>query len=84
VPVATVVTGPAPTPLQCGGHVLGERVLAVLVSEPLAHARERIAGYKLPNSVEFRDEPLPLSGALKVLKRELRAPYWEGRERAVH
>ena len=33
--------------------------------------------------MEFRTEPLPLSGAMKVLKRELRAPYWAGRERAV-
>jgi long-chain acyl-CoA synthetase len=33
--------------------------------------------------VELRDEPLPKSGAGKVLKRELRAPYWEGRESAV-
>ena len=29
-------------------------------------------------------EPLPLSGAGKVLKRDLRAPYWEGKERAVN
>ncbi|MEY2450973.1 MAG: hypothetical protein QOD92_547, partial [Acidimicrobiaceae bacterium] len=28
-------------------------------------------------------EPLPMSGAMKVLKRELRAPYWEGKERMV-
>jgi long-chain acyl-CoA synthetase len=48
-----------------------------------AWARERIAGYKVPKSVEFRTDALPLSGAMKVLKRELRAPYWEGRERAV-
>jgi len=45
--------------------------------------RERIAAYKVPKSVEFRTEALPLSGALKVLKRELRAPYWEGHERSV-
>jgi acyl-CoA synthetase (AMP-forming)/AMP-acid ligase II len=45
--------------------------------------RERIAGYKVPKSVEFRTDPLPLSGALKVLKRDLRAPYWEGKERKV-
>ena len=45
--------------------------------------RERIAGFKVPKSVDFRTEPLPLSGAMKVLKRELRAPYWEGRERSV-
>ena len=46
------------------------------------HARASIAGYKVPKSVEFRTEPLPLSGALKPLKRELRAPYWEHQERA--
>ena len=71
----------------------GEAVHAVVVLKPdvaataddlKGHARERIAGYKLPKSIEFRNEPLPLSGALKVLKRELRAPYWDGRERAVH
>jgi acyl-CoA synthetase (AMP-forming)/AMP-acid ligase II len=45
--------------------------------------RERIAAYKVPKSVEFRTEALPLSGALKVLKRELRAPFWEGHDRSV-
>jgi acyl-CoA synthetase (AMP-forming)/AMP-acid ligase II len=48
-----------------------------------AWCRERIAAYKVPKSVEFRTEALPLSGALKVLKRELRAPFWEGHERSV-
>jgi long-chain acyl-CoA synthetase len=71
----------------------GEAVHAIVVvregatvteDEIVAHAREYIAGYKLPKSVELRTEPLPLSGALKVLKRELRAPYWEGRDRAVN
>jgi long-chain acyl-CoA synthetase len=38
----------------------------------------------VPKTVELRAEPLPLSGAMKVLKRELRAPYWEGRERSVN
>lgn len=70
----------------------GEAVLAIVVPKADAEvteeaikawARERIAGYKVPKSVEFRTEPLPLSGAMKVLKRELRAPYWEGRDRAV-
>lgn len=50
----------------------------------VSHARESIAGYKVPKSVEFRAEPLPLSGAMKVLKRELRAPYWEGKERGIN
>jgi long-chain acyl-CoA synthetase len=71
----------------------GEAVHAIIVlregehvteAEIVEHCREWIAGYKVPKSVEFRTEPLPLSGAMKVLKRELRAPYWEGRERAVN
>jgi acyl-CoA synthetase (AMP-forming)/AMP-acid ligase II len=70
----------------------GEAVHAIVVLKPGASvserdlqdwARERIAGFKVPKSVEFRTEPLPLSGAMKVLKRELRAPYWEGSERRV-
>lgn len=72
----------------------GEAVHAVVVPTPeagevtedeiIAHCREWIAGYKVPKSVEFRAEPLPLSGAMKVLKRELRAPYWEGHDRKVN
>ncbi len=71
----------------------GEAVHAVVVlhpdaqvSEPelIAHTHGLIAGYKVPKSITFRGEPLPLSGAMKVLKRELRAPYWEGHERAVN
>ena len=48
-----------------------------------AWAKESIAGYKVPKSIEFRAEPLPLSGAMKVLKRELRQPYWEDHGRGV-
>jgi long-chain acyl-CoA synthetase len=63
----------------------GERVHAVVrlrggtsVSEEdiIDHCRTLIAGYKSPRSVEFRNEPLPLSGAGKILKTELRKPYW--------
>jgi long-chain acyl-CoA synthetase len=70
----------------------GEAVHAIVVckegmtvteEEIKAHTRERIAGYKVPKSVGFRAEPLPLSAAMKVLKRELREPFWEGRSRAV-
>jgi acyl-CoA synthetase (AMP-forming)/AMP-acid ligase II len=73
--------------------VYGEAVHAVVVLAPeqsaseadlIAHAKGHIAGYKVPKSVAFRDEPLPLSGAMKVLKRELRAPYWEGVGRGVN
>ena len=42
-----------------------------------------IAGYKVPKRIELRDEPLPKSGAGKVLKRELREPYWQEREARV-
>lgn len=70
----------------------GEAVHAIVVpaegvtlteAEIIAHAKERIAGYKVPKSVEFRTDPLPLSGAMKVLKRDLRKPYWEGQDRGV-
>jgi long-chain acyl-CoA synthetase len=43
--------------------------------EIIAHCRERIAHYKCPRSVDVRLEPLPLSAAGKVLKRELRVEY---------
>ncbi|MDH3707039.1 MAG: AMP-binding protein [Acidimicrobiia bacterium] len=71
----------------------GEQVHAIVVlvagaeiteAEIQEHTREHIAGYKVPKSVEFRAEPLPLSGAMKVLKKDLRAPYWEGHERGVN
>ena len=50
----------------------------------IAHCHELIAGYKCPRSVEFATAPLPLSGAGKILKTELRKPYWEGREKQVN
>ena len=71
----------------------GEAVHAIVVLKPgaevteqelIAHSRSAIAGYKVPKSVEFRTEPLPLSGAMKVLKKDLRAPFWEGHERRVN
>lgn len=52
-------------------------------SELIAHCHELIAGYKCPRSVDFREEALPLSGAGKILKTELRKPYWEGTARAI-
>jgi len=59
----------------------GERVHAVISLTPgqttteadiVAHCRGLIAGYKCPRSVSVRTEPLPLSGAGKVLKTVLR------------
>ena len=72
--------------------VWGEAVKAVVVikvgaqvtaDEIIAFARERIAHYKAPRSVDFV-EVLPRNPSGKILKRQLRAPYWEGRERQVN
>lgn len=69
----------------------GESVCAVIVLKPgcaadaddiREHCRARIGGFKCPRTVEFR-EALPLSGAGKILKSELRKPYWEGLSRGV-
>ncbi len=71
----------------------GERVHAVVRLKPgtqstpadlIAHCKTKIAGYKCPQSIEFRDAPLPISAAGKVLKRELRAPYWTDRDKGVN
>jgi acyl-CoA synthetase (AMP-forming)/AMP-acid ligase II len=70
----------------------GELVHAVIVpvegKEPTldeirTHAKELIAGYKAPRSIELV-AALPVSGAGKVLKRDLRAKYWHGIDRSVH
>jgi long-chain acyl-CoA synthetase len=57
---------------------------ALTAAEVIEHTRALIAGYKTPKSVDIRLDPLPLSPAMKVLKRELRAPFWQGHERAIH
>ncbi|MEP5766657.1 MAG: long-chain-fatty-acid--CoA ligase [Halieaceae bacterium] len=71
----------------------GEAVHAIVIlhegaeaseAELIEHCRDQIAGYKLPKSVSFRQEAMPLSGAGKVLKTELRKPFWEGRDRQVN
>ncbi len=48
----------------------------------MAFAREHLASYKVPRSISFLDE-LPRTGSGKILKRELRAPYWAGRASQV-
>src|SRR5262249_27406849 len=52
---------------------------AVASGDIIAFCRERIAAYKCPRSVDIRDDMLPLSGAGKILKRELRLPFWGGK-----
>jgi acyl-CoA synthetase (AMP-forming)/AMP-acid ligase II len=64
---ATVVRAP-------GSSLTGEEVTAF--------AREHLAGYKVPRSVDFTGE-LPRTGSGKLLKRQLRAPYWADRTAQV-
>jgi long-chain acyl-CoA synthetase len=74
----------------------GETVKAVVVRAPgasdddeamaadiIAATRGRVAHYKCPTSIDFI-EALPRNPSGKVLKRELRAPYWEQSERNIH
>ncbi len=70
----------------------GEAVKAVIVRKPgsslneadvIAYARQKIAGFKCPKSVDFV-EALPRNPSGKILRRELRAPYWDGLERQVN
>ncbi len=49
----------------------------------IAHARTHIAGYKCPKSIDFI-EALPRNPSGKILRRELRAPYWAGKDKAVN
>ena len=69
----------------------GEMVHAVIVRRPGStlteadvdvYARVHLASYKVPRSVTWSDE-LPKTGSGKILKRDLRAPYWAGRASQV-
>jgi acyl-CoA synthetase (AMP-forming)/AMP-acid ligase II len=70
----------------------GETIKALVVLAPggsadeaalIAHCKERLAGYKAPTSVEFR-EAIPRTATGKVQKFKLREQYWEGYERKVN
>ncbi len=70
----------------------GEAVKSIVVVEPgspppspevlIASCHDQLAGYKCPKTVDFAST-LPRSPSGKLLKRELRAPYWEGAARQV-
>ena len=70
----------------------GEAVKAVVVlkagetlleAELIRYTREHVAGYKAPKSVDFVAE-LPRNASGKLLKKDIRAPYWVGRDRQVN
>ncbi|MCP3802201.1 AMP-binding protein [Allokutzneria sp. A3M-2-11 16] len=70
----------------------GETIKALVVTaegaevseqEIIAHCKQRLAGYKAPTSVEFR-ESIPRTATGKIQKFKLREPFWAGRERAVN
>ncbi|MBF5091731.1 fatty acid--CoA ligase [Novosphingobium sp. NBM11] len=70
----------------------GEAVKAVCAPKPghaidpasvIAWARERLAGFKVPKSVDVI-AALPRNPSGKILRRQLREPYWQGRERQVN
>jgi fatty-acyl-CoA synthase len=84
--VAEVAVVGAPDP------VWGEIPVAFVVTRPdspctkeelSAFAATRLAKFKLPRRWEFRTEPLPKGGTGKVLKRELREPFWQGKDRRI-
>jgi len=71
----------------------GEAVHAVIYCKPgqsptgeelIHHCHALIANYKCPKGVTFVEEELPKSGAGKILKRDLRTPFWEGKERRIN
>ena len=65
--------------LNRGGLKKGETATE---KEIIDWCRDKLAGYKIPKSVEFR-ESFPISPVGKIVKRELRAPYWTGREVSI-
>ena len=65
--------------------ILVEKVAAIVVvdknsklteTKVIEHCKSRIAGYKCPRQIIFRTEPLPISAAGKILKHDLREPFW--------
>ncbi len=70
----------------------GEIPLAIVVRKPgqelsetdlIEFLQARLAKFKLPKQIQFVEGPLPKTGTGKILKRELREPFWQGYERRV-
>jgi long-chain acyl-CoA synthetase len=69
----------------------GERVQAAVVLNPgqnateadlIAYCKERLAGYKCPKVVEFWDK-LPTTPVGKILRKDVKKKFWEGRDRSI-
>jgi fatty-acyl-CoA synthase len=92
-----VAIGAHPAVLECAviaapDDKRGEVPVALVVLKPdtsatgkelKAFCRERLAGFKVPREIHFRDA-LPKGGTGKILKAELREPFWAGLESRVH
>ena len=63
--------------------VVVESGLAASEDDIQEHVRKHLAGFKVPKSVEFRDQ-LPKGATGKILKRVLREPYWKDTGKGVH
>ena len=61
---------------------IGEVFVAAEDKEIIDFVKTKIAGYKCPKSIDFAQE-LPRNPSGKILRRELRAPYWEGKDRNI-
>jgi fatty-acyl-CoA synthase len=70
----------------------GEIPAAIVVRKPgtsldeqemCAHLQGKIARFKMPRRFEFRDEALPKTGTGKIIKRQLRETFWQGKEKRV-
>lgn len=70
----------------------GETVKAIIVTRPgsaltaealIGWSRDKLAGYKRPRSIDFTGA-LPRNPSGKLLKRQLREPFWQGRDRNVN
>ncbi len=69
---------------QVHAEVILKDGMTATEQEIIGHCREYIASYKCPKSVKFRTEPFPVSGAGKLLKREVKKAYWGDAARAIN
>ncbi len=79
-----VVAAPDPKWGEIPAAIVALRPGQTLTSEELLHFLEaRLARFKFPRLIQFLSEPLPKTGSGKILKRDLREPFWRGKDRRV-